>query len=298
MTRIITERVIARDDSNCAQGHVRFDAVKSLWWSVMTVGGSAGVIFYASWTNAALFLGLSIIILCGGHSLGMHRKFIHDSFKCPLWLERLGVYLGTLVGLGGPKTMMKTHDLRDWAQRQTACHDYLMHGQSMARDFYWQVHCRLDLDHSPDFVFPHKLTGDPFMMAMQRTAMVQQIPLAIILFLIGGWGAVLWGVCLRVSVSIFGHWLIGYFAHNRGPRDFHNSGAAVQGYNVLFCGWLTFGECWHNNHHAFPESAKLGLMRGQSDPGWWALCALRHMGLVWDVNIPDDAVIKQSETAA
>ena len=68
-----------------------------------------------------------------------------------------------------------------------------------------------------------------------------------------------------------GHWLVGYFAHNRGPRSWHIEGAGVQGYNVPYCGLITMGEAWHNNHHAFPGSARLGLRDGETDPGWWVL---------------------------
>jgi predicted DCC family thiol-disulfide oxidoreductase YuxK len=66
-------------------------------------------------------LGTTAITLCLGHSLGMHRRFIHRSYAAPLWLERLFVYLGTLVGMAGPLGMMRTHDLRDRAQRQPEC---------------------------------------------------------------------------------------------------------------------------------------------------------------------------------
>jgi len=51
---------------------------------------------------------------------------------------------------------------------------------------------------------------------------------------------------------------------------------------------LTMGECWHNNHHAFPGSARLGLRPGEWDPGWWALVALRRVGLVRAVRLPQD----------
>ena len=67
---------------------------------------------------------------------------------------------------------------------------------------------------------------------------------------------------------------MGYFAHNRGPRSWHIEGAGVQGYNVRYCGLITMGEAWHNNHHAFPASARLGLGPGEADPGWWVLRAL------------------------
>jgi stearoyl-CoA desaturase (delta-9 desaturase) len=52
--------------------------------------------------------------------------------------------------------------------------------------------------------------------------------------------------------------------------------------------YATMGESWHNNHHAFPGSARLGLYPGQADPGWRVLMALRRVGLVWDVVLPGD----------
>ena len=253
----------------------------------MSVGGLIGIVFYLSWENVAVFLALCALTLCGGHSLGMHRKLIHDSFECPRWLLRFGVYLGTLVGLGGPHTMMYSHDLRDWAQRQNACHSYLRHGEAPLKDFWWQVHCDLELDHPPDFLASKEYLNDPVLRVLQRTSILQNVLLTLVLFSFGGIGLVLWGVCLRVAISIFGHWAVGYVAHNHGPCEFHNEGAAVQGHNVPGLGLMTFGECWHNNHHAFPESAKLGLMRGQSDPGWWVLKALEKMGLVSNLNVPN-----------
>jgi len=65
-------------------------------------------------------------------------------------------------------------------------------------------------------------------------------------------------------------------------------GHAVQGYNLPRLGLVTMGEAWHNNHHAFPGSARMGLVAGQHDPGWWALCGLRRLGLVWGLRGPGD----------
>jgi hypothetical protein len=64
--------------------------------------------------------------------------------------------------------------------------------------------------------------------------------------------------------------------------------AAVQGRNIPFTSLITMGECWHNNHHAFPGSARLGLHPGEWDPGWWVLMLLRRANLVWDVRLPRD----------
>ena len=85
----------------------------------------------------------------------------------------------------------------------------------------------------------------------------------------------MWGICMRVAVSVTGHWFIGYFAHNQGARDWHVDGAAIQGFNIKFASLITMGESWHNNHHAFPGSALLGIEKNQLDPGWWVLLALK-----------------------
>jgi fatty-acid desaturase len=60
----------------------------------------------------------------------------------------------------------------------------------------------------------------------------------------------------------------------------------VQGYNVPWCSLVTMGEALHNNHHAFPASARLGLRTGEMDPGWWVLRALMAVRLVWNAKTP------------
>ena len=122
--------------------------------------------------------------------------------------------------------------------------------------------------------------------------MLQQLPWAALLYLGGGPGWVLWGVCARVAVSITGHWLIGYFAHNSGHQTWRVDAAAVQGFDVNYCGLITFGECWHNNHHAYPRSAKIGLRDDQLDPGWWLILALQKAGLVWNIQTPDTLPVR------
>ena len=94
------------------------------------------------------------------------------------------------------------------------------------------------------------------------------------------------GACARVTAGVLGHWLIGWIAHNRGAMHYEVRDAAVQGRNIRFTSLLTIGESWHNNHHAFPGSARLGLFAGEWDPGWWVLMVLRAIGLVWNVRLP------------
>ncbi|WP_211233740.1 acyl-CoA desaturase [Comamonas composti] len=218
----------------------------------------------------------------------MHRKLIHNSYACPKWLEYFLIHLGVLVGMAGPLGMVRTHDLRDWAQRQPDCHSYLRHGRGLWVDGWWQLHCELRLEHPPVFRLEPGLLHDRVLLFMERTWMLQQLPLAVVLAALGGWPWVIWGISVRVLVSVVGHWLIGYFAHNRGAMEHEVVAAVVQGRNVKWMSYITMGESWHNNHHAFPGSAILGIYDDQPDPGWWVLNALHRLGLAWDIVLPGD----------
>ena len=93
-------------------GTVRADAVKIAWVGPMFLFGTVGSALTYSAGALALFVLSSGITLCLGHSLGMHRRFIHRAYRCPLWLEYLFVHFGVLVGLAGPLGMLRTHDLQ------------------------------------------------------------------------------------------------------------------------------------------------------------------------------------------
>jgi stearoyl-CoA desaturase (delta-9 desaturase) len=196
------------------------------------------------------------------------------------------IWIGTCVGMSGPFWMIRTHDLRDWAQRNSKCHDYLAHRCGMARDYIWQVHCRLMLDHPPRFDLG-SAGRDPFYRFLERTWMLQQLPIAALLFLLGGWGWVIWGVCVRVTVSVTGHWFVGHLAHTRGPQSWQVVDAGVQAHDVPWAAIPTMGEAWHNNHHAYPGSARIGIHPGQSDWGYAFICLLRRAGLAWDIVLPE-----------
>ena len=287
------ERIVVSPKSNALHGKVVLSKQKVFWMGTMFLVSLLGAYFTFSLGAVLIFVIITCISLCLGHSLGMHRRLIHKSYECPIWLEYLFVHLGVLVGLGGPIGMIKTHDMRDWAQRQEECHDYFGHQQPMHIDFFWQIFCDIKLNNAPSFSIEKTVTKDRIYQWMENTWMLQQLPLAIILFSLGGIDWVIWGVCMRVSVSVIGHWLIGYFAHNHGSRHWHIEEASVQGFNVPFAAFLTMGESYHNNHHAFPGSAKFALEKGQIDIGWYVLSSLSKMGFVWNIKTPSDLPERQ-----
>ena len=278
--------LIETSGSSPVTGRVVWDPIHSLWNGGMLAATLAFGAATFSFGALAVFIVSTGATLLLGHSVGFHRRLIHGSFDCPLWLERTLVCFGTLVGMSGPFWMIRTHDLRDWAQRQTDCHDYLAHRRPMAVDAIWQMHCRLELDHPPRFDLG-RIGRDPFYRFLERTWMVQQVPVAATLWLMGGWSFVIWGVCARVSISVIGHWFVGHLAHRRGPQTWLVREAGVQAHDVPWAAIPTMGEAWHNNHHAYPGSARIGLYPGQSDWGFRFIQVLERLGLAWDIRTPE-----------
>jgi len=287
MACLSTDRMIAGPETSATEGRIRWAPAKSLFTGGMTVAAVALAPVFVTPGAVLLFVATTAVTICAGHSVGMHRLLIHRSFAAPLWLERLLVYLGTLVGMAGPIGMVRLHDTRDWAQRQRKCHDLHAHRAGMLRDAWWQMHCRVELDHPPRFEPEAQLREDRVLLWLERHWMAQQIPWAVVFFAIGGMPWLVWGVPVRVAVSLTGHWLVGHITHRRGPQGWVVDGAAVQGHNLPAAAWVTFGEAWHGNHHAWPGSARLGVEPGQVDIGWWFLLALRRLGLVWDLKEPE-----------
>jgi fatty-acid desaturase len=282
-----SERILATNEANAVEGYVHWAPAKSLWMGTMTLAAIAIAPTYFSWSAFGIFLATSAITLCFGHSVGMHRRLIHGSFEFPTWLEYFCVYLGTLVGMAGPLEMVRVHDFRDWAQRQEACHDFFCHRKRFWHDAWWQLHCKLVLLRPPAFRLEPRLEQDRFYRFIERTWMLHQLPWALLLYEMGGVSWVAWGICMRVTTCVTGHWLVGHFAHREGDQDWIVEGAAAQGYNIKIAGLISMGESWHNNHHAFPGSAKLGLLPGQIDVGWWLIKTFDTLGLATQIITPD-----------
>jgi fatty-acid desaturase len=282
-----THRVRLAATSDLLTGEIRYAPVKSLWFLGMTAAAIIGGAFTVSWAAVALFVVSSLLALLFGHSLGSHRKLVHNSFSCPRWLEHALVYAGVHVGIDGPLGLLRQHELRDMAQRLPQCHSFLRHGESWLVDAWWQLNCELHLQHTPLIGIEARVANNGFYQHLERRWMTHHVVLAMLFYAWGGWAFVFWGVCARVSACLLGHWAIGYLAHNHGTMPREVRGAAVQGRNIRFTSLLTMGECWHNNHHAYPGSARLGLRSNEWDPGWWVLMVGQHLGLVWHVRLPE-----------
>lgn len=247
------------------------------------------------WDSLLMFAALSSLILCAGHSVGVHRLMIHRSFVAPRGLERFLVYLGTLLGMAGPLELVRFHHERDTLQHQTQCPDFFCHRAGWLRDFVYNLFCVYRLPPQAVPAVSNAGFADPFIRFLDWSWRLQQLPLAVLLWSVGGWSWVVWGVSVRIVVSVIGHWYVGYRCHNDGERPHWDSSASVQGSNHWLLGVLSFGEGFHNNHHAFPNSARMGLEPGQLDLGFLFIRLLERMG--WAERINDGCDVRHRDRA-
>jgi stearoyl-CoA desaturase (delta-9 desaturase) len=127
------------------------------------------------------------------------------------------------------------------------------------------------------------LYADPFYRALQHLGAPLQIALAVALFFLGGWSWVVWGVFVRLVFCYHSTWLVNSAAHMLGYRSYRTTDRST---NCWWVAALSFGEGWHNNHHAFPFSARHGLRWFEIDMTWWHVKALKFLRLADRVRLP------------
>jgi fatty-acid desaturase len=265
-------------------GRVRFDAGKTLWLWGMAIPGLVFGIPAMTRTTLVLSLVLAFATLCIGHSVGLHRGVIHRTYEAHPAVRGVLLYLFVLSGLGGPLSWARLHAVRDYWQNRADCPRYFAYGHSMARDFLWNLHLRFEpADRRAEARLPAGVLDDPWLRFLEQTWPLQVLLLALAVLIGLGPGAVAVCVCARTAAGIVGHWLVGYAAHAWGERRFVVPGATESGTNVWLLGILSFGEGFHNNHHAFPRSARMGMRTREIDLGWAVIWALERLRLVHDV---------------
>jgi stearoyl-CoA desaturase (delta-9 desaturase) len=125
------------------------------------------------------------------------------------------------------------------------------------------------------------LATDKFHVWITEYHFAPTVILGLALFAMGGLPFVLWGICLRVSLGLHATWLVNSATHLWGSRRFETRDLSTNSWWVAL---LTFGEGWHNNHHAYPVSARHGLMWYEIDFNWYGIWILTQLGLASHVS--------------
>jgi fatty-acid desaturase len=256
-------------------------------WTTFTAfavfhAGAIAALFFFSWTAFWTAFALNWVALSWGIGMGYHRLHTHRGYKCPKWFEYFTALCSTLALEGGPIFWVGTHRIHhQFSDKPGDPHS--PHDGAWWSHILWMVfgegyHNKTALmgRYAPD------LARDPFYRWLNTYHWVPLTVLGVILLAVGGIPMVLWGIFFRVT---FGHhttWAVNSVTHIWGSRRFNTRDDSR---NNWWVGVLTFGEGWHNNHHAHPTSVRHGLAWYELDITWLQLKALEKIGLIRNLKV-------------
>ena len=239
-------------------------------------------LFYFSWTNLALMLIGNWVVGSLGVGLGYHRLLTHRSFKAPKWLEYFLTILGTMSLQNEPYKWVTTHRMHHQFTEQP------QDPHSTRPGFLWAhigwIFFGTAQDHT-DANFKKyvpDLLKDKGQILIAKYFYVPILVSAILLYAAGGWGFVFWGVVVRVIFGWHTTWFVNSLAHLFGRRRFETHDDST---NNWFVAILTFGEGWHNNHHAHPTSARHGMAWYEFDLNWLTIQIFEKLGWAEQIRV-------------
>lgn len=260
-------------------------------WDHVTIAVLASVhigALFAPWTFSwsGLAVGLVLYALTAmGITLGYHRLLTHQAYKPRKWLGRFIVFCASQSAQAGPAAWVAIH-------RQHHAHsDEDDDPHDASRGFWWS-HMGWMVRLTPrrlDKAFARRLARDvfedPFYAFLDRWFLALCVPTGILLYALGGWSWVVWGMFLRIVAVFHVTWLVNSAAHRFGYRSYRTTDLST---NCWWVALLTFGEGWHNNHHAFPRSARHGLRWWEVDMSWFVIKAFEKLGLAEKIRLPNE----------
>jgi fatty-acid desaturase len=238
--------------------------------------GAVAALFMWSWQALLVTILLWWISASLGVGMGFHRLLTHRGYKTPKLVEYILTVCGTLALESGAINWVVTHRIHH-------AHTDSEGDPHTPRDGGWWAHMGWILrgtaqnyDQATMAHYAPDLIHDRFHLWLNRFYWLPLVILGVSLLALGGWPYLMWAVFFRVTFNLHATWLVNSATHMWGSRRFNTRDDSKNNWWVAL---LTFGEGWHNNHHAHPTAARHGLAWYEIDINWWGICALRSFGL-------------------
>jgi len=246
--------------------------------------------------TGAILTAVALYIVAGMLGIGMcyHRLLTHRAYKTYKPIEYALTWCATLALEGGPIFWVATHRIHHQnSDREGDPHT--------PREGTWWAHMGWiimgeGMHHDASVLgrYVPDLARDPVHVAISKWHWTSNVIVGLALLAFGGIPYVLWGIFFRTTAGLHATWLVNSATHKWGSRRFATTDDSTNNWWVAL---LTFGEGWHNNHHAFPTSARHGLAWYEFDPNWIGIRTLQIVGLAWDVKLPKAERITPPESS-
>ncbi|HEX5103261.1 MAG TPA: fatty acid desaturase, partial [Pirellulaceae bacterium] len=257
------------------------------WISLLHVGALAAPFFF-SWEAVALTFVLHWVTGGIGICLGFHRLLTHGSFQTYRPVKWLLCLVGGLAGEGSVIDWVANHR-KHHAHSDQEGDPHSPHDGPWWSHIFWLAHMLQAKAHeehvkrwSPD------LLKDPVVRFIGSMFLPAQFAFGLLLgtigYAYGGWfmaaSFMAWGMFVRLVFVLHSTWFVNSASHMWGYKNYETTDDSRNNWWVAL---LTYGEGWHNNHHAYPRMAPHGHKWWEIDLTFLTIRALQAVGLAWDV---------------
>jgi fatty-acid desaturase len=251
-----------------------------VWDNTLTIAlfhvGALAALFMFKWQALVVALVLWWLSASLGVGMGFHRLLTHGGYKTPKLVEYFLTICGTLSLEGGAINWVVTHRIHHAFTDAPG-------DPHTPREGGWWAHIGWMLKgtaqaHDPATVarYAPDLVKDRFHVWLNRFFWLPLVVAALALLVLGGWPYLMWGIFFRVTFNFHATWLVNSATHMWGTRRFATRDDSTNNWWVAL---LTFGEGWHNNHHAHPSAARHGLAWYEIDLNWWGIRVMQFLRL-------------------
>lgn len=285
--------------------------VLSLFIALPLAALAAAVPVFWGWglTWRDVVIAFVMYVLTGhGVTVGFHRYFTHRGFKAKRWLRVFLAVAGSMAIQGPVIQWVADHRKHHrFSDKEGDPHSPWRYGENLLAltkgFFYSHVGWLFDWEKTPETQYAPELVADRDINAVSRTFPFWVAVSLLFPPLVGGlwsWSwqgaltAFFWGSLVRVSLLHHVTFAINSVCHIRGRRPFRTRDRSQ---NVWWLAILSFGESWHNFHHAEPVSARHGVGRFQIDSSALLIRVMEKLRWVSDVRWPDAGVISRRKVA-
>jgi len=277
-----------------ALGTLRSDSIEENggvnWVRSLPFLGIHGACLAAFWTGVsgrALVLCLALyVIRMFGITAGYHRYFSHRSYRTSRVFQFVLAWIGCTAHQKGPLW---------WAAHHRHHHQYsdqVEDAHSPGRSGFWWSHVgwfMSDCYNATPFESIKDFSKYPEIVWLNRYSAVPGILLAAGCLLAMGWQGLVWGFFISTVLLYHGTFVINSLCHIFGSVRYRTTDTSK---NSMILALITLGEGWHNNHHHYATSARMGFFWWEIDMSYYALRALSLCGIVWDLKKPSPRVLE------
>lgn len=260
----------------------------TIWMTVFHLAAIAAL-FMFSWKALAVAVVLWWIAGSLGVGMGFHRLLTHRGFKTPKAVEYFLTICGTLAFEGGPINWVVTHRIHH-------AHTDAPGDPHTPRDGRWWAHMGWILrgtaqthERSVLWRYAPDLMKDRVHRWLNEYYYIPLVICSLSLLVVFGWSVFMFATFFRIVFNLHSTWLVNSATHSWGQRRFETNDDSTNSWWVAL---LTFGEGWHNNHHAHPTAARHGLAWYEIDVNWWGIRTLQLLGLAKDIKLINSSAMR------